>query len=67
MSSSDRKCAPLVICQPLTVAYSGIRSCELIPVAKGHKPQFDISSGPSVPDHPAQSRGVMSSKSQSWS
>eukprot|EP00983_Pelagomonas_calceolata_P057631 1145152-Pelagomonas_calceolata.AAC.1 len=43
MSSSDRKCAPLMkrkkspplmICQPLTVAYSRIRSCALIPVAK---------------------------------
>eukprot|EP00983_Pelagomonas_calceolata_P048204 1140957-Pelagomonas_calceolata.AAC.1 len=34
MSISDRECAPLMICQPLTVAYSGIRSCELIPVAK---------------------------------
>eukprot|EP00983_Pelagomonas_calceolata_P014519 461507-Pelagomonas_calceolata.AAC.1 len=34
MSSSDRKCAPLMICQPFTVVYSGIRGCELIPVAK---------------------------------
>eukprot|EP00983_Pelagomonas_calceolata_P073014 1151970-Pelagomonas_calceolata.AAC.1 len=34
MSSSDRKCAPLMICQSLAVLYSGIRSCELIPVAK---------------------------------
>eukprot|EP00983_Pelagomonas_calceolata_P028317 887831-Pelagomonas_calceolata.AAC.1 len=34
MSSSDRMCAPLMICQPLAVVYSGIRSCELIPVAK---------------------------------
>eukprot|EP00983_Pelagomonas_calceolata_P009892 320127-Pelagomonas_calceolata.AAC.1 len=33
-SSSDRKCAPMLICQPLTVAYSGIRTCELIPGAK---------------------------------
>eukprot|EP00983_Pelagomonas_calceolata_P048567 1141106-Pelagomonas_calceolata.AAC.4 len=24
MSSSERKCAPLMICQPLAVAYSGI-------------------------------------------
>eukprot|EP00983_Pelagomonas_calceolata_P043005 1138731-Pelagomonas_calceolata.AAC.4 len=67
MSSSDRKSAPLMICQPLTVVYSGIRSCELIPVAKGHKPKFDVSSGPSVPDNPAQSRGVISNKGQSWS
>eukprot|EP00983_Pelagomonas_calceolata_P088691 1157231-Pelagomonas_calceolata.AAC.2 len=49
MSSFDRKCTPLMICQPLTVVYFGIRSC------------------PSVPDHPAQSRGVMSNKSQLWS
>eukprot|EP00983_Pelagomonas_calceolata_P028645 896942-Pelagomonas_calceolata.AAC.1 len=34
MSSSDRKSVPLMICQPLTFVYSGIRSCELIPVAK---------------------------------
>eukprot|EP00983_Pelagomonas_calceolata_P022486 707817-Pelagomonas_calceolata.AAC.1 len=34
MSSSDRKCAPMMICRPLAFAYSGIRSCELIPVAK---------------------------------
>eukprot|EP00983_Pelagomonas_calceolata_P109738 1159589-Pelagomonas_calceolata.AAC.15 len=33
MSSSGRKCARLMICQLLTVAYSGIRSYELIPVA----------------------------------
>eukprot|EP00983_Pelagomonas_calceolata_P000926 33133-Pelagomonas_calceolata.AAC.1 len=67
MCISDRKSAPLMICQPLTVVYSGIRSCDLIPVAKGHKPKFDVSSGPSVPDHAAQSGGVMSNKSQLWS
>eukprot|EP00983_Pelagomonas_calceolata_P077775 1154013-Pelagomonas_calceolata.AAC.5 len=27
------KCTPLVICQPFTVGYSGIRGCGLIPVA----------------------------------
>eukprot|EP00983_Pelagomonas_calceolata_P007735 252539-Pelagomonas_calceolata.AAC.1 len=59
MSGSDRKCAPSMICQPLNIAYSWIRSCELIPVAKA--------SSPSVPDHPAQSRGVMSNKIQCWS
>eukprot|EP00983_Pelagomonas_calceolata_P011081 357507-Pelagomonas_calceolata.AAC.1 len=31
---SGRKCAPLMICQPFTVVYSGTRGCELIPVAK---------------------------------
>eukprot|EP00983_Pelagomonas_calceolata_P134962 1162111-Pelagomonas_calceolata.AAC.1 len=31
--TSDRKCAPLMICQPFTVAYHGIRSCEFIQVA----------------------------------
>jgi len=35
MSSSGRKCVPLMICQPHTDACSGIRSCELIPVANG--------------------------------
>eukprot|EP00983_Pelagomonas_calceolata_P068868 1150117-Pelagomonas_calceolata.AAC.1 len=28
---------------PFAVVYSGIRGCELIPVAKGRKPSFDIS------------------------
>eukprot|EP00983_Pelagomonas_calceolata_P006500 214059-Pelagomonas_calceolata.AAC.1 len=31
---SDRKCAPLMISQPFTVVYSGIKGCELMPVAK---------------------------------
>eukprot|EP00983_Pelagomonas_calceolata_P057671 1145173-Pelagomonas_calceolata.AAC.4 len=31
---SDRKCAPLMIFQPITVVYSGIRGCALIPAAK---------------------------------
>eukprot|EP00983_Pelagomonas_calceolata_P086010 1156672-Pelagomonas_calceolata.AAC.2 len=67
MSSTDRKCPPLMIRQPLTLVYSGIRSCESIPVAKSHEPELDVSSGPSVPGHPAQSRSVMSNKSQLWS
>eukprot|EP00983_Pelagomonas_calceolata_P037237 1136248-Pelagomonas_calceolata.AAC.1 len=57
MSNSDRKCEPLMIYQPLTVVYPGIRVCALIPVAKGHKPEFDVASDPSVLDYPAQSRG----------
>eukprot|EP00983_Pelagomonas_calceolata_P075647 1153097-Pelagomonas_calceolata.AAC.7 len=34
MCISDRKCATLMIFQPFNVAHSGIRGCELIPVAK---------------------------------
>eukprot|EP00983_Pelagomonas_calceolata_P067234 1149407-Pelagomonas_calceolata.AAC.4 len=34
MCISDRKRAPLMICQPFTVVHSRIRGCELIPVAK---------------------------------
>eukprot|EP00983_Pelagomonas_calceolata_P048869 1141259-Pelagomonas_calceolata.AAC.1 len=33
----------------------------------GRKPSYDVSSDPSVPDHPAQTRGVVSNKIQFWS
>jgi len=39
MCISDRESAPLMVSQPLTVAYSWIRGCELVPIAQVSRSQ----------------------------